>query len=625
MPRWAASCFWLSLLLLAGTLPAAAVQPSITVQKLAIDIDVGPDGRATTMVHRQQSPANLAAASEIGQMAVDFNPSLERLDILQAYTEKRDGRRKQVETAGIRAQLAPGVPNVPIFQDVQQKVVVFPDLNAGDSEFISYRKQTEKQLFPGQFVWAFEFDRTIAWDDVTITITAPASLPLHTQSFNVPLEQTEQDGAVRYVWHYHNPEVISEDLGVVSPWDRLPRVYVSSFPDYAAFGAAYASLAEPKAAVTPGIQREADEITAGITDRREQARSIYDWVSSHIRYVALYLAAGGVVPHEAQSVLDNGYGDCKDHTVLFEALLKAKGIDSRPILLNLDTAYTLGAPPTLAQLDHVISYLPEFDLYADTTVGVAQFGTLPFQEYGKPAVLASTGPDAGPRQIPMLPPGAATVAVRTEAHMDLDGAIIGDTTTRATGPAATALRMLARWVQGVGEEGGARRQLVALHESGTGNFSFKPPNSVLGESYAVFGKFNLDPQPEIFDGNSFSPPLGLQLMVRPADYFLGRLSRLTLPDTEPTPCFPVQQTEDLSLELPQGRVPQRLPADRTIAKDWFTYKSHWSMNGQTVSVHREFTSSIDRPECTGELRKQAAAALKDIRRDEAEQVALAVQ
>ena len=47
------------------------------------------------------------------------------------------------------------------------------------------------------------------------------------------------------------------------------------------------------------------------------------------------------------------------------------------MLLNLDTAYTLSAPPTLAQINHVISYLPEFDLYADTTTGVAPFGVLP--------------------------------------------------------------------------------------------------------------------------------------------------------------------------------------------------------------------------------------------------------
>ena len=41
-----------------------------------------------------------------------------------------------------------------------------------------------------------------------------------------------------------------------------------------ALAATYSTLAEPKAVVTPRIQTRADEITQGVTDRREQARLI---------------------------------------------------------------------------------------------------------------------------------------------------------------------------------------------------------------------------------------------------------------------------------------------------------------------------------------------------------------
>ena len=207
------------------------------MQKLAIDITVHADGHATTVIHREDRPASIAAAAQVGQYAIVFNPSLGRLDILDAYTQKLDGSRKDVDTGGIRSQLAPGVPNVPIFQDVQEKVVVFPDLSTGDTEVIDYRQETERPLFKGQFMSAYEFARTIAWMDVAITITAPADYKLNTESFGVDFTRTEQDGSVRYAWHYHAPDVIAEDLNVISSWDRLPRVFVSSFPDYAAMGA----------------------------------------------------------------------------------------------------------------------------------------------------------------------------------------------------------------------------------------------------------------------------------------------------------------------------------------------------------------------------------------------------
>jgi hypothetical protein len=422
------------------------------------------------------------------------------------------------------------------------------------------------------------------------------------------------------VWRYRQVEVVAEDLAAVSLWDRLPRLFVSSFADYGAFARSYAAGSAGKAEVTPAIQAKAEEITAGITDRRAQARAIYEWTSARIRYVALYLGAGGVVPHNAADVLANGYGDCKDHTVLFEALLRARGIEALPALINLGNAYSISGVPTLSQIDHVISYLPEFDLYADTTAAIAPFGTLPFQEYGKPVVLVG-GEGEALRRMPLLAPGLASISTRTDAHMQLDGAIIGTTRTTATGPAALALRLTARWAQTAGHEGAARRQLVSLGQQGTGVFSFAAPDG-FETHYAVDGRFQLDPLPEILEGDSFAPPLGLLLLIRPGDYFLGPLSRSTLPADAPTPCFAGHQVEELRLELPQGRQPMRLPKDRVIRGAAFTYSARWSFTGQVLSVRREMVSAFETAVCSGELRREVAAAMVEIRRDQRAKVVL---
>ena len=72
-----------------------------------------------------------------------------------------------------------------------------------------------------------------------------------------------------------------------APIDRLPRLVVTSAPDWDAVGRGYATLAEPKSAVTPRVQALADELTAGVTDRRQQAERLYNWVAEHIRYIAI--------------------------------------------------------------------------------------------------------------------------------------------------------------------------------------------------------------------------------------------------------------------------------------------------------------------------------------------------
>ena len=125
----------------------------------------------------------------------------------------------------------------------------------------------------------------------------------------------------------------------------------------------------------------ADKLTAGETDAREQTRKIYEWITTHVRYLGIELGQGTIVPHNVDDILTYGYGDCKDHDVLMRALLKAKGIASQSVLLNSSNAYTLTKVPTFVQLDHVITFVPELKLYLDSSTATTPFGVIPYSEY----------------------------------------------------------------------------------------------------------------------------------------------------------------------------------------------------------------------------------------------------
>ena len=239
--------------------------------------------------------------------------------------------------------------------------------------------------------------------------------------------------------------------------------------------------------------------------------------------------------------------------------MRAKGIESHPVLVNLDSAYTLSTPPTMAQLNHAITWLPEFDLFADTTAAVAPFGTLPYREYGKPAVIVG-GAGKALRAVPVLQPGALSMAVSNQClarcdrpdrrrHAD-DGDGDGGTGTAAAGAPGPVDRHRRR----------RGRQLQALGQTGQGTYTFAPPDG-FGSTYEVRAEFNLEPQHEILEGDAFAPVLGPILLARPGDLLLGPRNPATLSDKEPTPCFAGRQVEELSLRLPDDRKPLRLPAE----------------------------------------------------------------
>jgi tetratricopeptide (TPR) repeat protein len=161
---------------------------------------------------------------------------------------------------------------------------------------------------PGHFTHTEFFSGSVAYGDVRGSITAPKSLPLKIENHDVAVERQETRDAVTYSWRYSAPAAQTVDRPSVSPLDRLPRILVSSLENHDELGRTYAALIAPKETVTPRIRALADQVTAGIADRRQQAEKIYEWVGKNIRYVAVDIGNGGIIPHDADVTLANGYG-----------------------------------------------------------------------------------------------------------------------------------------------------------------------------------------------------------------------------------------------------------------------------------------------------------------------------
>src|ERR1700693_5955000 len=120
------------------------------------------------------------------------------------------------------------------------------------------------------------------------------------------------------------------------------------------------------------------------------------------------------------------------------ALLAAKGIASEAALINFGNAYTLPEPPTMVVLNHVILYLPEFDLYDDPTAQNAAFGVLAAETYDKPVVRVGTN-GAVLAHTPAMQPQDHTTHAHTTIRVAADGTVTGETEEINTGVFGTTL------------------------------------------------------------------------------------------------------------------------------------------------------------------------------------------
>ena len=574
--------------------------------------EIQADGSDILTQHIEMLILSKGAASALGQFPITYNEGSTDLSITEAYTLKPNGQKIPLDPATIITQQpANSSPLAAIFTDTKQKVLIFPDVQPGDTIVFTEKRINKQLYFPGQFQRQGNFVPTVPVDDATIELIVPKSLPFNTEAHDLDFKKSEKDGKVVYTVHYANPNPQPEQTSLVANMDHFPRYAVSTFKSYDDLARAYAGLIGPKMAVTPKIQAQADSITSGITDKRAKAQAIYEWVSHHVRYVGVFFGNGALVPHDADSVLANAYGDCKDHVVLFSALLKAAGIDSVPVLINATNGYTVPKVPTVFPFNHLIAWLPEFKLYADTTAPYLPFGTLALSEYGKPVVLAGATV-FGLRQTPMASPDGATISFKSVMTLDDQRLATAESTVTASGPFAAQLRGLGNAIQTVGPERAAGDILSKTGKpQATGSFDVGNPDG-FAQPYSISSKYST-PRPLQFTGM----PAGLRIMPMTGDVLIGPLGNTKIKDGDPTPCYNGHASEDLTLNLPANAHVLSLPTDTGISEAKFRYSSHWATVGQTVTVHRELTANFAESLCSGDVRGKAATALNAIRKDHA--------
>ncbi|WP_233858865.1 DUF3857 domain-containing transglutaminase family protein [Paraburkholderia sp. HD33-4] len=370
---------------------SADFSPPVTILSYDSVYTVNRDGSSTHDQTRSIRIETEQGVRSYGQISHRYSPELQKFEVIEAYTTTQDGVRIDVPPSAIFTRQSTSSALAPTFDDNLVKTIVFPGVEPGATVTMRTRETQVTPLFPGQFSADDRFSNNKAIKSASVTINAPASMKLYADVVDMPggLVVADVDGRQTWRWSIKDvPAQPGDEANAPSIDDRSPRLAVTTFPSYEAVGKAYLARARAQVAITPDIQTLANEVTMGITDRRAQADALYQWVSRNIRYVAVILGFGGVVPHTAQDVLHARYGDCKDHTTLLQALLAAKGIQSSTVLVNSDSRYWLPSVASpLAVFNHVITYIPEFDVYLDSTAGTARFGTLTFNEGGKRALL----------------------------------------------------------------------------------------------------------------------------------------------------------------------------------------------------------------------------------------------
>jgi hypothetical protein len=547
-----------------------------------------------------------SAIRMLGQQSLSYSESVNPLEVVEAYTEKSDGRKIAVEPSHILTRDAATGLNAVYQRDSKVKTLIFPDLEVGDTLVFAVRVSWNDKRFPGHFNYQAVLARSVPYDSYRLTIDAPKSLALavHLKGDGLTDEISESGDDRRHLLTYRPQAWRPEEPGAVSTWDRDPQFAITTFKDVTDLGASYWSSMKDPEDVAPEIKALADEITKGIEDKRAQAVAIDGWVKKNIRYVLVFLGSGGITPNPASMVLKNKFGDCKDHVALMGALLRAKAIAGEQVLINLGNIYRSPALP-VPLFNHVMLYLPEFGVYTDPTASHAAFAVLPESSYDKPVLHISSAGGRPARTPPMRPEDHVTIA-RTTASVAADGVVKGTTRQTATGIFAASARGRATQIQTQGREKFAEMMLRSLGRPGTGLFEPATPSD-LSEPYSLQGEFNLNEKLRVPLNGPRDIPFGMPIHARPGVGLLGQ--RVPGRETDFI-CYAGKQVEEIELTFAESLPLPKSIREAPIDNRYFSYQSSYAIKGRTLTIRREFKSKVAGQVCPSDMEAEIAEPMQ---------------
>lgn len=606
------------LLLASVVASAAAYRPAYTVLRSVAEYDVRADGTYTEVLQEDLQINTPAGVDDLSQYPIRFSSSLQSVKVLEAYTRTHDGRRLMVKPENIVLQQSSESADAPMFDDSKVLNLVFPALAPGAVVHIRYKRIQRVALFPGVFSLQAVYSQLEDRDSSELIIRTPASMRLQLDNVDLPGGEVRPDRPGTRLWRWtlgrHAAEVPENDA--VSDVDYSPRLAVTTLGSYDELAQAYLKRATPKAAVTPAIRRLAEQITLGMDDPRAQAEALYRWVSKNIRYVGIYFGFGGVVPHSADAIAHALYGDCKDHVTLYQALLEAKGIRSSPVLVNAEQSWWLPrvAVPT-GTFNHAISYLPQWQLFVDTTAQFAPFGVLPDNQAGKQALVMDDGQGKSRLMtLPLTSPQTDRLLIQSRMTLSADGRITGQSQVQLKGVYDFMARSVLSSVTPGTEEGAVSRMLASRGMQGSGSLNLANAYD-LTQPYGYRFDFDLPDYADLTGPTGVVLPSGQDSVVSLAAF--AAWGGAAAERRYPVMLDNGHLEEQASLQLPANVRLLALPRNVVIDSPLGHYQSDYQQQGDQLRVRRVLELKNNQAVISAEryplLRQLARAVARDLR------------
>ena len=295
-------------------------------------------------------------AEKAAQFAVEFDPSHQRVDVHFLRVLRADAQIDHADAGSLQLLRRETKLERLALDGRLTATLLIPDLRIDDALDVSFTVYSNNPILDGRYTGWLGFNALAPWMEVRHRLVRSAKRQVFQKTFNDPPDcviDTKEE-IIETKWRLAcQPRLEVEEF--TPPWHvQVPAVQFTEFSDWRQV----AQLFLPYYAgsnLPAELSTELDRLARTFIDPADRAAEWLRFVQRQLRYFALALGEGGLVPRGLDAIWASRFGDCKDATRLFLAGAEKLGIDACAALTSTTHGLALaGFLPSPSVFNHCI-------------------------------------------------------------------------------------------------------------------------------------------------------------------------------------------------------------------------------------------------------------------------------
>jgi len=312
---------------------------------------------------------NEEGVQQMADLSFDFDPTYQKI-IFHQLKIIRDGKTINKLTRNVKTIRREESMDRYLYDGTETAIFNLEDVRVGDIIEYSFTRQGYNPVF-GNIYSRIQYFNTYSKEKYLFRLLAPTGATLHFKNFGDGLNMTESKlgDAKEYRWEGSKITEYLPDENTPDWFTTYAFVQISQYNNWSDVASWANGLFQISSSEEKQIQEIASQFESD--DLEKYAKTVTRFVQDEIRYLGFESGLNSHKPHSPLKVYKQRFGDCKDKSFLLVSLLRARGINANPVLVNTYLKQEINSRlPSSTIFNHcVVQYtIDDVSYYIDPTI-----------------------------------------------------------------------------------------------------------------------------------------------------------------------------------------------------------------------------------------------------------------